>query len=145
MGEATYTATFTYQDQEKTNEGYMIIRNIVKKGKKAQKWYTKHRDEPEAIFWPKFIKKFTEISKIYNIYSGKTNDIYGCLQFTDMNGLRTDECLTIEGNKVILEMSLWHFADWTPLINYIIEKTQPNNTQATQSEFLEEDEETNDE
>jgi hypothetical protein len=125
MGECAYYLKAEYPTKKEAQKASEKLDEFFSEAREAYDYYQPGRETEPKKFWAKFSKDFpltwdyVQTIPGFKKTSADPNDLSGKLDFgQDENG-----GTLVQGNIVGWgDCSVWHFADWTPLCNYIEKK-----------------------
>lgn len=136
MGMATYYMKAYYKDEALAAKNAKPVEAFINQLADAENYWQDNRDKTPKEFWPVFIEKFP----LAYDYLGKpkddadcNNDLAGRLSFA-----RTDDEATFERSGSVLMYSayVWHFANWEPFTDYIMDNFEADNVKSVSDEHL---------
>lgn len=140
MGEATYYMKVTFDSQEKAAKAIEGIASFFEEGMKAYNWWQAHRNLPQEEFWKGFGERFPQTSEYLKSFSRKNfgateleegapvfggdnnNNLAGLLDFGSDDDDWREWCQNTRSAILTYSATVWHFADWQPLANFIAKK-----------------------
>ena len=124
MGEARYYMKVYFQTEQDVLQNLPKIMAFWEEGIKAEDWWQTHRGESSAIFWAAFEQEFPLVSEMLrqaNLFGGDcNNDLAGHLDFGDSG----DYCIEEAGNSILINATVWHFANWDIQKAFILHEFQ---------------------
>jgi hypothetical protein len=137
MGEAVYYAKIKYKSPKAAKEALPVITELFHQGVDAANYWQNNRGEPgegfmgrrggktQNNFWKEFENKFPMVAdylKFSKKFGGdKNNALAGQLDFGEHEDI---ENIRVDGEYVLYSAEVWHFANWDPLLNYVVKTTK---------------------
>ena len=124
MGEANYQMKIRFPAGT-LKKKLPKIKAFFVKGCEAYDYWQSNRTKPREFFRKEFEKKFPQISDYINTipniwYKGLSGRLSFANSKADVEDMTYNK--TSLGDELFFESIVWHFAEWTPLVNYVQKK-----------------------
>jgi len=139
-----------FQNDDDLKDALPFIKKFIKEGLAAYNFWQRYRDNKlylEEKFWKDFGENFPQIAdylKFANIYGivdegmNKLADyIAGFSSDFSRDGLLNIEL--IENSEIFIYGNVWHFADWDPMMQYLLIKTAAIRYEWMSNEWIEQE------
>lgn len=160
MGEAVYYMKIKFSDIGKAEKALPEIQDFFTQGYKAYDYWQTNRNkycEPERPnsanpneyrkhadkdfpFWQNFEEKFPMVYEYLGSFNERedyNNGLSGCMDFGGEEDIDNMEVRKVNGFGYIwYHAMVWHFADWEPLIEFIIYKWGADNADWVSDEHM---------
>lgn len=123
MGSAIYYAKWKYETKAKAKKAFSKISAFIEETGNAHDYWQANRGKTPIVFWPEFKQKFPNCYEFLSNYHLAGGDCNNALAGIISVG---DECSEIEhdGLEVRYASETWHFADWDPIVSWLVLKTK---------------------